>query len=74
MAYTTTTGTGFENTVDDILNHALLHGMYHGGQAASALRAADTAPPAIDYIKWVRLGKGVVRSSGFIVGLLTTNS
>ena len=28
ITYTTTTGTVFEHTVSDILNHILLHGMY----------------------------------------------
>ena len=51
IGYTTTTGTGFQSTVGDILNHALLHGMYHRGQAGSDLRAAGTAPPATDYNK-----------------------
>lgn len=55
VAYTTTSGTRYENTIGDILNHVLLHGMYHRGQVAAALREAGTAPPATDFIAWVRL-------------------
>ncbi len=54
IAYANTAGMSFENSVGDILNHILLHGMYHRGQAASALRAAGTGPPQTDYIKWAR--------------------
>jgi uncharacterized damage-inducible protein DinB len=54
IAYTTTTGTTFKNTVDDFPDHVLLHGMYHRGSAAAALRAVGTAPPSTNYIKWAR--------------------
>ncbi len=54
IAYTTTSGIRYENTIGDILNHVLLHGMYHRGQAAAALREAGTTSPPTDFIAWVR--------------------
>lgn len=56
VAYRNTKGEGFDTTVEDVLTHVLLHGAYHRGQVAAALRAAGTAPPATDYIAWVRRG------------------
>ncbi len=52
--YTSTKGRDYKSSVGDVLNHILLHSMYHRGQVATALRALDTAPPVTDYIAWVR--------------------
>ena len=54
VRYTNTKGEPFETAVDDILDHVLLHHAYHRGQTAAALRTAGVAPPATDYIVWVR--------------------
>jgi uncharacterized damage-inducible protein DinB len=56
-AYTNTRGEAFETVVGDVLDHVLLHGAYHRGQAAAALRAAGTAPAGTDFIVWVRAGE-----------------
>ena len=56
VRYTNFKGEAFETTVQDILEHVLLHGAYHRGQVAAALRASGTAPPPTDYIVWVRAG------------------
>jgi uncharacterized damage-inducible protein DinB len=56
LRYLNTAGDEFSTSVGDILEHVLLHGAYHRGQAAAALRAAGVAPPATDYVAWVRLG------------------
>ncbi len=56
-AYRNTKGEAFETAVPDVLDHVLLHGAYHRGQAAAALRSAGTAPPPTDYIAWVRAGE-----------------
>jgi uncharacterized damage-inducible protein DinB len=56
LRYRNMAGDLFSTSVGDILEHVLLHGAYHRGQAAAALRAADVAPPATDYVAWVRLG------------------
>lgn len=38
----------------EILLHVALHGSYHRGQIASALRAAGASPPLTDYIAYTR--------------------
>ena len=54
VAYHNSRGQPFETSVADILDHVLLHGAHHRGQANAALRAAGATPPALDYIAWVR--------------------
>lgn len=44
------------NTVGDVLDHVLLHGSYHRGQIASALRHAGIEPPMTDFIHAIRSG------------------
>ena len=56
VSYTNTRGESYTTAVGDIIEHVLLHGAYHRGQAAAAIRAAGSAPPATDYIVWVREG------------------
>ncbi len=56
VPYQNSKGTAYETSVGDILAHVLLHGAYHRGQAAAALRAAGTAPPVTDFIAFVREG------------------
>ena len=55
--YVTTRGERFDTPVGDVLEHVLLHAAYHRGQVAAALRAADQAPPATDFVVWLRLGE-----------------
>lgn len=57
VAYTDSRGKGHDTARGDILEHVLLHAAYHRGQAAAALRAAGVAPPATDYVLWLRLGE-----------------
>lgn len=52
--YTNTRGEAFRNSVADILTHVALHGSYHRGQIAAALREAGVDPPNTDFIAWVR--------------------
>lgn len=52
--YTNSAGDTFTTPVIDILMHVALHGSYHRGQLASALRAGGDAPPITDYIEFVR--------------------
>ena len=56
IAYHNTKGVRYETAVADILDHVLLHGAYHRGQVARALRQSGTAPPPTDFIVWVREG------------------
>lgn len=55
--YATSSGTVHRTPVSDALSHVLLHGHYHRGQAAAALRALGVDPPWTDYIVWVRAGR-----------------
>ena len=53
-AYQNSRGVAFQTPVADVLDHVLLHAAHHRGQACAALRAADVAPPVLDFIAWVR--------------------
>ncbi|SRR5690606_2856825 len=57
IAYANSKGVRYETAVCDVLDHVLLHGAYHRGQAARALRQAGDDPPWTDFIVWVRLGE-----------------
>ena len=55
--YRNSSGTEYRTARADVLRHVLAHGAYHRGQAALELRRAGTAPPATDFIAWLRLGE-----------------
>jgi uncharacterized damage-inducible protein DinB len=57
IAYTNSKGARWESRVEDVLTHVLLHGAYHRGQIASALREAGLTPPYTDYIHATRTGQ-----------------
>jgi uncharacterized damage-inducible protein DinB len=52
--YRNSVGAEFDTKVSDILLHVALHGSYHRGKVAAALRAAGAEPAATDYIGFVR--------------------
>lgn len=52
--YRNTRGDAFRNTAQDILTHVAMHGAYHRGQIAAALREAGVDPPNTDFIMWLR--------------------
>ena len=52
--YRNSAGAEFDTKVSDILLHVALHGAYHRGKIAAALRAAGADPAATDYIGFVR--------------------
>lgn len=54
--YTNSKGATHVSRVEDVLTHVLLHGAYHRGQIASALREAGLTPPQTDYIHATRSG------------------
>ena len=56
-SYRTSGGAAYETPVRDVLDHVLLHGAHHRGQANAALRAAGVEPPWVDLVRWVRLGE-----------------
>lgn len=54
VAYQTSSGTSFENTLTDILMHVINHSTYHRGQIASIIREKGYDPPVTDYIFYKR--------------------
>ena len=55
--YRNSAGNEFDNTVHDILTHVAMHGHYHRGQIARAMRSAGREPVYTDYIGFVRKGR-----------------
>jgi uncharacterized damage-inducible protein DinB len=54
VEYRNSQGVAFRTPLGDILTHVTLHGSYHRGQIASAIRAAGTDPVNTDYITYAR--------------------
>ncbi|HUQ18474.1 MAG TPA: DinB family protein [Gemmatimonadaceae bacterium] len=54
ITYRNSLGDEYTNSVTDILIHVALHGAYHRGQIAAALRAGGDTPATTDYIAMVR--------------------
>ena len=54
VEYRNSQGVPFRTPLADILTHVALHGSYHRGQAAAALRAGGAEPVNTDYITYVR--------------------
>jgi len=57
IRYRNSIGNEFENSVGDILAHVAMHGHYHRGQIARAMRAAGREPVYTDFIGFVRKGR-----------------
>lgn len=64
VRYTNSAGQEFTSTVEDILLHVCLHGSYHRGQIATAMRAGGSVPAATDYIGFIRGAPAATRGSG----------
>ena len=54
VSYSNSKGTHFETPLRDLLYHVINHGTHHRAQIALVLREAGIAPPATDYIYFVR--------------------
>jgi uncharacterized damage-inducible protein DinB len=52
--YENSQGVAFRTSVADVLTHVFMHGNYHRGQIAAAVRAAGGQPVNTDFITWVR--------------------
>lgn len=52
--YRNSAGAEFDTKIADILLHVALHGSYHRGKVAAALRASGAEPAPTDYIGFVR--------------------
>ena len=63
VPYTNSKGERYRNAVRDILTHVLMHGVYHRGQIAAAVRDRAGEPAYTDFIEAVRKGKLTVASS-----------
>lgn len=54
LTYRNFKGVEFRTPVGEILTHVAMHGTYHRGQVAKALRAEGHAPADTDFITFVR--------------------
>ncbi len=54
VTYKNSAGLEFTSSFRDILLHVALHGTYHRGQIAAAVRAGGDTPALTDYIAFVR--------------------
>lgn len=61
--YRNSAGREFDSTVEDILAHVAMHGSYHRGQVAVALRDAGDVPEPTDYIGFVRGAPAATREA-----------
>ncbi|HEV8124352.1 MAG TPA: DinB family protein [Gemmatimonadales bacterium] len=64
VRYINSAGQEFTSTVEDILLHVCLHGSYHRGQLAAAMRAGGSTPAPTDYIGFIRGSPAATRGSG----------
>lgn len=55
IAYTTSKGEQFENSIQEILFHIVNHSTYHRGQIASDCKQHGIAPLVTDYIFYKRI-------------------
>jgi uncharacterized damage-inducible protein DinB len=56
IPYVNSLGEAWTNRAGDLLEHAVLHGVYHRGQIAAALRRAGCEPAYTDFVHAVRRG------------------
>lgn len=54
VVYRNQSGREFTNAVADVLDHVFLHGAYHRGQIARAMREAGVPPVNTDFITFAR--------------------
>lgn len=64
ITYTNSAGQTFTSSIEDILLHLFLHGTYHRGQIAWALRRGGGVPMPTDYIALVRGAPAATRDAG----------
>jgi uncharacterized damage-inducible protein DinB len=61
--YRNSAGRAFDSTIEDILLHVCLHGSYHRGQIARAMRQGGADPPSTDYIGFIRGAPAATRQA-----------
>lgn len=57
FAYRNSSGREFEDSVEEVLEHMLIHSAQYRGEAAGLSNAAGIQMPDLDYIIWLRLGE-----------------
>lgn len=62
ITYRNSAGLEFTSSLVDILIHVALHGAYHRGQIAAAVRAGGDTPASTDYIAYVRGSPAATRT------------
>jgi len=63
VTYRNSAGTEYTSAIRDILIHVALHGAYHRGQIAAAVRGGGDTPASTDYIAYVRGAPAATRQS-----------
>ena len=66
--YRNSAGAEFDSRVEDILVHVALHGAYHRGQVAKAVREGGDEPSPTDYIAFVRGAPAATRQESPVTG------
>lgn len=56
FSYANSKGEKWTSRNDDVLMHVIMHGSYHRGQIAAAIRAGGNEPPYTDYVQATRAG------------------
>ncbi len=64
ITYENSAGQAFTSILEDILLHVCLHGSYHRGQIAWALRRGGGVPMPTDYIAFTRGAPAATRDAG----------
>jgi uncharacterized damage-inducible protein DinB len=64
VTYQNSAGQEFASSIEDILLHVCLHGSYHRGQIAWALRRGGGVPMPTDYIAFTRGAPAATRDAG----------
>lgn len=64
LTYRNSAGQEFTSSIEDILLHVCLHGAYHRGQIAWALRKGGGVPMPTDFIAFVRGAPAATRDAG----------
>lgn len=54
IEYQNSKGDTFQNSVEDIFTHLIIHGQHHRAQIASLLRTSGVIPPSTDFIFFLR--------------------
>jgi uncharacterized damage-inducible protein DinB len=56
VAYETFKGDSDTRPLGELMRHVVNHATYHRGQVVTMLRQLGQAPPATDYVRWLREG------------------